>query len=740
MGRARFWGVAYTLAVILTVPAQAPATEVLLHSFGCCRQGASLFAGVILDPAGNIYGTALSGGAWDAGVVYKLDLTGHLTVLYSFKGGVDGGRPYSGVIRDSAGNLYGTTYYGGMANAGVVYKLSPTGQETVLYSFTGGPDGANPIAEVILDSAGNLYGTTYYGGTAGVSSASGAGVVFKLDPSGQETVLYSFTGEDGANPDAGVIRDAAGNLYGTTFFGGKGGNSGVVYKLDPAGVETVLHHFTGGADGGQPASGLVGDSAGNLYGTTSNGGAAGYGVVYKLDSTGQTVLYHFTGAADGANPEAGVIRDSDGNLYGTTYQGGTAGVGVVYKLDLTGQETVLHSFTSAADGANPEAGIIRDSAGDFYGTTYQGGNSNLGIVYKLDPTGEETVAYNFKRGADGFNPTAGVILDSNGNLYGTTKNGGWAGRGIVYKLDSTRQETVLYSFTGGADGDHPFAGVVLDSVGNLYGTTHYGGTGGNGVVYKVDPAGQETVLYRFTGGADGAHPIGGVILDSAGNLYGTTAGGGTAGNGVVYKLDPTGQETVLHSFKGTDGASPRSGVIRDSAGNLYGTTKLGGTAGLGVVYKVDLTGRETVLHDFSVWNDGQWPEAGVVMDSAGNLYGTTFSGADNRGIVYKLDPTGLETVLHIFSGGPGGAHPLGGVILDPGGNLYGTTYDGGTANVGVVYKLDPTGKETVLHSFSEGTDGRTPFAGVVLDSAGNLYGTTYYGGNRSGGVVFMLQR
>jgi uncharacterized repeat protein (TIGR03803 family) len=212
-----------------------------------------------------------------AGVVYKLDTTGHETVLYTFKGGADGGYPYAGVIRDSAGNLYGTTYGGGTASWGVVYKLDTTGQETVLYSFTGGADGGEPMAGVIGDSAGNLYGTTNYGG-----GTATAGVVYKLDTTGHETALYTFSGgADGGWPWAGVIRDSGGNIYGTTFLGGTA-NEGVVYKLDITGQETVLHSFTGGADGGSPRAGVIRDPAGNLYGTASNGGKRSTGVVFKL--------------------------------------------------------------------------------------------------------------------------------------------------------------------------------------------------------------------------------------------------------------------------------------------------------------------------------------------------------------------------------------------------------------------------------------------------------------------------
>src|ERR1039458_8091731 len=637
MERTSLLSFACALELIAIALAQAPASEIVLHNFGYpAPKGAGPWAGVIRDSAGNLYGTTQNGGVSNKGVVYKVDTTGRQTVLYSFTGGADGSGPQAGVIGDSAGNLYGTTSLGGTANVGVVYKLDTTGHETVLYSFTGGADGGEPAAGVILDSAGNLYGTTVFSGTAGT------GVVYKLDSTGHETVLFTFTGTlsggDGNVPWAGVIRDSAGNLYGTTLLSGTAGQ-GVVYKLDTTGHETVLYSFTGGADGGNPSSGVIRGSAGNLYGTTQVGGTAGAGVVYKLDTTGhETVLYSFTGGftggPDGGYPYAGVIGDSAGNLYGTTYQGGTAGKGTVYKLDSAGHETVLCSFPAGADGENPYAGVIGDSAGNLYGTTTSGGTANAGVEYKVESAGE-TVLYSFTGGADGGYPIAGVIFDSAGNLYGTTYDGGAGKHGVVYKLDMAGRETVLYSFTGGADGGAPYAGVIRDPAGNFYGTTQNGGTANAGVVYKLGTTGHETVLYSFSGGADGGYPVAGVIRDSAGNLYGTTYYGGTANAGVVYKLDTTGHETVLYTFTGrVDGGYP-TGVIRDSAGNLYGTT----SAEWGVVYKLDTTGHETVLYTFTGGADGSGPQAGVIRDSAGNLFGTTSAGGKrSTGVVFKLTP------------------------------------------------------------------------------------------------------
>jgi uncharacterized repeat protein (TIGR03803 family) len=531
--------------------------------------------------------------------VYKLDTAGHETVLYNFcslPACADGYSPWSGVIRDAAGSLYGTTTTSGGLGGdwGVVYKLNTAGQQTVLYRFTGGVDGGNPYAGVTRDLAGNLYGTTL------------DGVIYKLDTAGYETVLYSLGGES----LTGVIRDSAGNLFGTANGGGASGH-GTVYKLDPAGRLTVLHSFAGGADGAYPDAGVIRDSSGSLYGTTNEGGPGSVGVVFTLDTAGhETVRYGFPGVTGGVSPEAGVIRDSAGALYGTTVDGGAAYAGVVYSVDPAGHETVLHSFTGGADGGYPYAGVIRESAGNLYGTTYAGGRG-YGTVYKLDSANNEAVLYSFASGPyDGGGPFSGVIRDEAGNLYGTTSNGGTSGYGVVYKLDKSGQETVLYRFAGGADGGHPTTGVIRDSSGNLYGITNNGGLANAGVVYKLNTESYKAVLYGFTGGADGSGPNS-VVRDSDGNLYGTTAGGGTAGWGVVYKLDTAGNETVLYTFTGgPDGGGPIS-VIRDPAGVFYGTTSVGGAAGLGVVFKLDTTGRQTVLHSFTGGPTAATPTQGL---------------------------------------------------------------------------------------------------------------------------------
>jgi uncharacterized repeat protein (TIGR03803 family) len=354
---------------------------------------------------------------------------------------------------------------------------------SVLYAFKGGSTGNAPVAALVIDSAKNLYGTTQYGGN---TSGSGFGVVFKLDANNDETVLYRFGGgADGWYPKAALVRDAEGNLYGTTMNGGAF-QHGTVFRLDSGAKKTVLHSFSGGADGWSPVAPLIMDAAGDLYGTTLGSGLISpSGVVFKLDASGkETVLHTFTGKADGGSPVTGLIQDSTGNLYGATEYGGAHGVGTVFKIDAAGNETVLHSFSQASDGAWPVASLIRDAVGNLYGTTSYGNSKTYGVVFEINTTGQLIAHDVFTQASKGVWPKAGLVRDAEGNLYGTTESGGTHNFGVVFKLDPLGNETVLHSFTGGADGRFPVAGLLLDARGDLYETTVQGGdmscSGGSG--------------------------------------------------------------------------------------------------------------------------------------------------------------------------------------------------------------------------------------------------------------------
>jgi uncharacterized repeat protein (TIGR03803 family) len=401
----------------------------------------------------------------------------------------------------------------------------------------------------------------------------------------QETVLHRFRGgSDGASPVAGLAMEGH-VFFGTTLAGGGPRNDGALFALSPpaAGqtrwVETVLHRFRGGHDGSMPEAGLFFDARGILYGTTVNGGATAKnpvadGTVFDFAS-GQTpplkLLYRFLDGFDAATPAAGLIMDPHGILYGTTQGGGGSGNGTVFSLTPPAPrkkrwtEQVLYRFAGPPnDGAMPVSGLLIDG-GELFGTTSVGGASSNGTVFRLRPatggTGwTEEVLYAFKGGSDGAFPTAGLIIDAAGALYGTTSQGGsnacqGAGCGTVFKLSpgaSGYTETVLHRFTGGSDGIGPAAGLFADAKGNLFGTTIAGGTGcfaaGCGTVFKLSPPAAggnlwtENVVYRFRGGRDGERPAAGLVADKNGVLYGTTERGGTgcddAGCGIVFKFVP----------------------------------------------------------------------------------------------------------------------------------------------------------------------------------------------------------
>jgi uncharacterized repeat protein (TIGR03803 family) len=386
-----------------------------------------------------------------------------------------------------------------------------------------------------------------------------------------------------------------------------------------------------------------------------------------------TVLHGFSNRADGQSPYSGLIWGASGSLYGTTFAGGSFDRGAVFRVDAQGRETILHNFWGG-DGLGPVGTLVRDQTATLYGTTLNGGTPEgggcifgCGAVFTLDKTGTEDVLYAFSGGADGWNPRGDLTRDEAGNIFGITEFGGdfgcaGPGCGVVFKVDKTGRETVLHTFTGPPDGSQPSAGLVRDKAGNLYGVTFYGGESacgyGCGTVFKVDARGNETVLYAFTGGTDGGFPNGSLIRDASGNLYGVTAWGGDLssctgrgaynGCGVIFKLDTTGKETVLYAFKGiTDGAYPDGGLLRDKSGNLYGATNMGGTIGCadnfgcGTIFKLDTNGHENVLYTFNAISHGVYPNGGLIMDRSGNLYGTTSSGGNPScycGVVFKLTP------------------------------------------------------------------------------------------------------
>jgi len=760
------------LAVTATFTGQPDA---VMHSFGAGNDGQNPMAGLVSDSHGNLYGTASAGGLYGNGTAFVVS-SGSETVLYNFGGpNNDGRNPLGNLIFDSTtGNLYGTTSAGGMFGKGTVFALALNGTETVLYNFgTIANDGQNPSAGVVLDSSGNLWGTTRGGGTFGFGTA------FELSPNAgggfTETVMYSFgtVANDGQNPEAGLVFDNSGNLYGTTVHGGSStgcGNSGcgTVFELSHNGTETVLYSFCAQSnctDGANPYAGLVFDSSfSNLYGTTAFGGANGFGTAFGLSFSGggwtEAVLYSFGNLPDGQNPYAGLVFDSYGNLFGTTANGGLSNEGAVFQL--VSNTSNIHccreipvygfaySFQHPDDGQNPRAGLFIDPSGNLDGTTVNGGVNGVGTVFGIalaqytltvSTTGSGTVTS--MDGSINCPGTCNHNYPSNTQvtLNATPASGytfsGWSGacsgtgpctvtmtQGLSVGATFTQAFTLTVSTTGSGTVTSSPSGI------NCPGTCSYNYSSGTHVTLSEMPA----TGYQFAGWGDGCSGTGSCTVTMNQNLT------------VDATFNQGGSFSNLLSFSSSNGAHLFGGVVQGSNGNLYGTTADGGAHSDGTVFSVTTAGMSmNTLYNFcpqTPCSDGLVPKSGLVLANDGNFYGTTSEGGTNDlGTVFQITPSGTLTTIYSFDGTQHGANPAAALIQGTDGNLYGTTTNGGSRNRGTMFKITTGGSLTVVLSFcmaSGCSDGIGPSGSLIQGSDGNFYGTTVSGGAYHRGTIYKV--
>ena len=445
-------------------------TETNVYSFvGYPTDGLNPAAGLVQGSDGNFYGTASEGGISNAGTVFRISPGGTYTNLYVFVGPPnDGAGPAAGLVQGRDGNFYGTTGEGGTSYAGTVFRISRSGIYTNLYSFGSTPnDGGGPDAGLLQGRDGNFYGTTVAGGI------SDNGTVFRISPSGNYTNLYSFAGypNDGAGPYGGLVLGSDGNFYGTTAGGGPGTcpplgqGCGTVFRISPSGTETSIYSFAGTpTDGDFPAAGLVQGSDGNFYGTTESGGISNFegrvangGTVFRISPGGSyRILYSFVGAGiDGALPEVGLVQGSDGNFYGTTPNGGTNGVGTVFRISPGGSYTNLYSFAGYPhDGSDPVAGLVQGSDGSFYGTTEYGGTNDSGTVFKFSvPLGPPPYPINQITGIQKSGTNAVLTIPS------------IAGETYQLQFSSSMKPTNWVNVSGGSVTNGPGALLTLTNFG-----------------------------------------------------------------------------------------------------------------------------------------------------------------------------------------------------------------------------------------------------------------------------------
>ncbi|HEY2584579.1 MAG TPA: choice-of-anchor tandem repeat GloVer-containing protein, partial [Tepidisphaeraceae bacterium] len=548
----------------------------------------------------------------------------------------------------------------------------------------------------------------------------------------------------------------------------------------------------GSANGANPQSMLTADRFGNLWGTTSAGGANGDGTVFEIakGSRKLTTVASFNGT-NGAAPISNVVSDSNNDVFGTTTGGGGFGDGTLWEI-ANGTKTITTLvYFNGSNGANPRGALIIDSLNVIWGTTSGGGADGDGTVFRIPHGGSLTTIASFN-GINGKSPTGGLTMDGSSNLYGTAELGGANGIGTVFKIASgSTVVTTLASFNG-ANGQYPEAAPTLDTSGNLYGTTYLGGPGGNGTIYEVAKGLNAITSLAAFNVANGENPQGGLWLDSSGNLYGTTVQGGANGDGTIFEM-PVGPNTigVLASFSGPDGSEPTAGVWLDSYGNLYGTTSVGGPSAAGTVY--ELTATPTVslwlASKFNARVDGsssdnyseslkfQLSISGgvpdgetIALEDASNHNAVVASGSISAGSLTLVVPgqalaTGTHNLIAVYVGdgvyGPSqspvfaetilepyvesatgyfganddGVNPRSGLAADSNGNLYGTAYVGGDFGLGTVFEIAKGSTAmTNLASFN-GANGAYPSTAVTVDPSGNLYGTTSsYGPSGSGGV------
>jgi uncharacterized repeat protein (TIGR03803 family) len=595
-------------------------------------------------------------------------------------------------------------------------RLAPAAVAT-LASFNPYPNGASPQAGVIEDSSGNLFGTTIVGG------AYGYGSVFEV-AAGSNTITTraSFNNTNGANPQGALVQDSNGNLFGTAFMGGASG-FGTVFEV-AAGSNTIttlasFNNYSGAI------AGLLEDSSGNLFGTTVFGGASNAGTVFEVvaGSGAITTLASFTGS-NGATPEAGLVKDSSGNLFGTTVFGGASGYGTVFKVAAgAGTITTLASFNSTT-GQNPVGSLVLDSSGNLFGTTQNGGPYGVGTVFEVSAGSNTITTLAFFNSTNGHEPH-GLVQDSQGNLFGTAAGRpNYAGAGTVFEVAAGSNLITNLAFFNFYNGQNPAGGLVVDSSGNVFGTTSAtDGSHGAGTVFEVAAgSGTITTLASFNV-VNGRDPRGSLVEDGSGNLFGTTQNGGPNDVGTVYEM-AAGSNTIttLASFNTTNGSFPDDGLVEDSSGNLLGTTFDGGASGYGTVFEVTAGSNTiTTLASFNNTN-GANPLAALVEDSSGNLFGTTtYGGANNAGTVFEVVAgSGAITTLASFTGS-NGANPEAGLVNDSSGNLFGTTVSGGASGYGTVFEVSAGSNAiTTLASFN----GFNLEASLVEDSSGNLFGFT----------------
>ncbi|HZK81313.1 MAG TPA: choice-of-anchor tandem repeat GloVer-containing protein, partial [Humisphaera sp.] len=687
--------------------------------------GQNPYAGLTLDGSGDLFGIASGGGTSNDGTIFEVvQGTTSITPIASFNG-ANAEYSSAGLAIDTSGNLFGTTYYGGTSGDGTVFEIVHGTTAIATVASFNGVNGANPGVGVTLDTSGDIFGTIPDDGP------TGDGTVFEIT-TGTNTIqtIASFNGANGSFPYATLTLDSSGDLFGTTRQGGTSGNGAIFEVVNGASAVTLLASFAGA---GTP-SGLALDAGGNLFGSTA-GELGSYGTVFELNHGGGTIttLFSFNNA-NGANPNGGVIVTSSGDLFGTTANGGTAGDGTVFQL--TSAPPTL-SFSAPPNPATAGS-VIDGSTGVQVAVDYSWGN--------VIPTDTSTVTLTLSSGVftTGSNKATATAVNGVATFHNLAINA--AGIYTIAATDGPDAPAVSNSFniflfnaiaslSPAPNAADPYSSVVLDANGNLFGTTAFGGANGDGTIFEIIHGSTAVTTVASFNGVNGANPYAGLTLDSNGNLFGTASGGGTGNNGTVFEIvHGSNAISAIASFNGVNASFSSAGISVDSSGNLFGTTYTGGSNGDGSVFEISY-GTTTIatLASFDGAN-GKSPSSGVALDAAGDIFGATLNGGTgNLGTVFEIvRGTASISTIGTFVGA-NGEFPNG-LTLDSNGDLFGTTQNGGQFGYGTVFEIvRGTTAVATLTSFN----GLTANPGLTLDANNNFFGTI--GGNIGyEGAIFEL--
>ena len=577
-----------------------------LYSFNSDVSGSNPTGGLVYQD-GIIYGTCSNGGLFGFGSVWRY--TGlNLNIIHNFQGGESGSYPRTGVTLAEDGNLYGAAQFGGVNNQGTIFKVGTDGSgfQTVYNLSSSTSDGRYPLGKLVESSPGTFLGTCSEGGS------SGSGTVYKVTSTGEYTVLKSLLSPvDGGFPKSGLSEGIDGQFYGVTEFGGSNG-FGTIYSVTESGDFNTSHNFNYTADGANPQSNLSA-SNGQLIGATTTGGANNFGTLISFDPDGSVQKLHdFSLPLNGSAPEG--IVSTGNSFYGITSTGGNYNTGTFYKVGLNGERTKLHDFDPAMEGQNPNGDLYwSEISSTFYGTARFGGLDESGSVFSLSEEGELTVLHYFEGGEQGEFPYASPVLHSNGNLYGTTLTGGTFGDGVLYSIDPAGNYQILYNFFSFFDGAGCESQLVEIDGGILYGLCAEGGSFNAGSLFQFDPQSNTlTVMHNFNSATDGGVPKGKLLFHSDENLYGTTQEGLNNG-GSLFRYSPLEGFELLHALNpGTDGVAANGGLVEDENGGVFGVCTQGGANSWGTCFKYSESDGFELVYTFTA-NESPNPNGAVAL-------------------------------------------------------------------------------------------------------------------------------